>query len=95
MGKIPINEEFPELDEPGCDVCNYYKYIFNSLVEKGYIFENFAEKMREAGESYWKKSLSLGRKVCHLSTPKKLELAKLGFPHTSGGAPSQPKLLNY
>ena len=60
MGKIPINEEFPELDEPGCDVCNYYKYIFNSLVEKGYIFENFAEKMREAGEYLLEKEFKLG-----------------------------------
>ena len=47
---LPINEEFPELDEPGCNRYTYHKYIFNSLLNKGYVLDNFTRKMREAGE---------------------------------------------
>jgi len=47
---LPINEEFPELDDPGCTFCNFRRYMLNSLIQKGYVFEDFTRKMREARE---------------------------------------------
>ena len=47
---LPINEEFPQLDDPGCTVCNFRRYMLNSLIQKGYVFEDFTRKMREARE---------------------------------------------
>ena len=47
---LPINEEFPELDDPGCSLCNFRSRMFNSLVQKGYIFEDFTKKLEEAGD---------------------------------------------
>ena len=32
---LPINVEFPELDQPGCNESNYIEYIIYPLLKKG------------------------------------------------------------
>ena len=47
---LHINEEFPELDDPGCTFCNFRRYMIKTIKKKGYVFEDFTRKMREARE---------------------------------------------
>ncbi len=52
---LPINEEFPELDDPGCTFYNFRRYMLSSFIQKGYVFEDFTRKMREAREYVFEK----------------------------------------
>ncbi len=68
--KIPINEEFPELDEPGCSLCNFRSRMFNSLEKKDMFLKTLQKSWKRPVITYLKERADALGVACQVSIPK-------------------------